>query len=142
MLCSLCVCHGVAVRSNQHLICDNLLPGRDLLLQTRLINHISRYRLTETATSTPPLSHTTVPSVAVTAAVTCFCFQQHASKHLPGCQRWLSSVQEVVLRASRGSRPAFCHIGRHSPPGGLGQHRLLRPLHDWRRGVGRQWSGG
>ncbi|XP_028285731.1 ryanodine receptor 2 [Parambassis ranga] len=41
VLCSLCVCHGVAVRSNQHLICDNLLPGRDLLLQTRLINHVS-----------------------------------------------------------------------------------------------------
>ncbi|XP_034564483.1 ryanodine receptor 2-like [Notolabrus celidotus] len=39
VLCSLCVCHGVAVRSNQHLICDNLLPGRDLLLQTRLSNH-------------------------------------------------------------------------------------------------------
>lgn len=44
VLCSLCVCHGVAVRSNQHLICDNLLPGRDLLLQTRLINHVSRYK--------------------------------------------------------------------------------------------------
>uniref|UniRef100_A0AAX7UUJ1 Ryanodine receptor 2 n=1 Tax=Astatotilapia calliptera TaxID=8154 RepID=A0AAX7UUJ1_ASTCA len=44
VLCSLCVCHGVAVRSNQHLICDNLLPGRDLLLQTRLINHISSMR--------------------------------------------------------------------------------------------------
>ncbi|XP_015234788.1 PREDICTED: ryanodine receptor 2 [Cyprinodon variegatus] len=41
VLCSLCVCNGVAVRSNQHLICDNLLPGRDLLLQTRLINHVS-----------------------------------------------------------------------------------------------------
>nr|XP_014340342.1 PREDICTED: ryanodine receptor 2 [Latimeria chalumnae] len=41
VLCSLCVCHGVAVRSNQHLICDNLLPGRDLLLQTRLVNHVS-----------------------------------------------------------------------------------------------------
>lgn len=44
VLCSLCVCHGVAVRSNQHLICDNLLPGRDLLLQTRLVNHVSRYK--------------------------------------------------------------------------------------------------
>ncbi|KAM8876872.1 ryanodine receptor 2 isoform 3-T3 [Synchiropus picturatus] len=44
VLCSLCVCHGVAVRSNQHLICDNLLPGRDLLLQTRLINHVSSMR--------------------------------------------------------------------------------------------------
>eukprot|EP00064_Thunnus_orientalis_P011413 superscaffoldBa00001648_g11444 len=43
VLCSLCVCHGVAVRSNQHLICDNLLPGRDLLLQTRLINHCSLF---------------------------------------------------------------------------------------------------
>ncbi|XP_062858851.1 ryanodine receptor 2 isoform X2 [Trichomycterus rosablanca] len=44
VLCSLCVCHGVAVRSNQHLICDNLLPGRDLLLQTRLVNYISSMR--------------------------------------------------------------------------------------------------
>ncbi|XP_076856683.1 ryanodine receptor 2 isoform X3 [Brachyhypopomus gauderio] len=44
VLCSLCVCHGVAVRSNQHLICDNLLPGRDLLLQTRLLNYVSSMR--------------------------------------------------------------------------------------------------
>ncbi|XP_072311661.1 ryanodine receptor 2 [Eucyclogobius newberryi] len=44
VLCSLCVCNGVAVRSNQHLICDNLLPGRDLLLQTRLTNHVSSIR--------------------------------------------------------------------------------------------------
>ncbi|XP_028331499.1 ryanodine receptor 2 isoform X4 [Gouania willdenowi] len=44
VLCSLCVCHDVAVRSNQHLICDNLLPGRDLLLQTRLINCVSSMR--------------------------------------------------------------------------------------------------
>uniref|UniRef100_A0A8C5FWP2 Ryanodine receptor 2 n=1 Tax=Gadus morhua TaxID=8049 RepID=A0A8C5FWP2_GADMO len=44
VLCSLCVCHGVAVRSNQNLICDNLLPGRDLLLQTRLVNHVSSMR--------------------------------------------------------------------------------------------------
>ncbi|XP_070401457.1 ryanodine receptor 2 isoform X2 [Nothobranchius furzeri] len=44
VLCSLCVCNGVAVRTNQHLICDNLLPGRDLLLQTRLVNHVSSMR--------------------------------------------------------------------------------------------------
>ncbi|XP_053540880.1 ryanodine receptor 2 isoform X2 [Ictalurus punctatus] len=44
VLCSLCVCHGVAVRSNQHLICDNLLPGRDLLLQTRMVNYVSSMR--------------------------------------------------------------------------------------------------
>uniref|UniRef100_A0A8B9RNK7 Ryanodine receptor 3 n=1 Tax=Astyanax mexicanus TaxID=7994 RepID=A0A8B9RNK7_ASTMX len=38
VLCSLCVCNGVAVRANQNLICDHLLPKRDLLLQTRLVN--------------------------------------------------------------------------------------------------------
>lgn len=43
VLCSLCVCHGVAVRSNQNLICDSLLPDRDLLLQTRLTNQVTRY---------------------------------------------------------------------------------------------------
>uniref|UniRef100_A0A8C4H809 Ryanodine receptor 2b (cardiac) n=1 Tax=Dicentrarchus labrax TaxID=13489 RepID=A0A8C4H809_DICLA len=44
VLCSLCVCHGVAVRSNQNLICDNLLPERDLLLQTRLTNRVTSMR--------------------------------------------------------------------------------------------------
>ncbi|XP_028459753.1 LOW QUALITY PROTEIN: ryanodine receptor 2 [Perca flavescens] len=44
VLCSLCVCHGVAVRSNQNLICDNLLPDRDLLLQTRLANQVTSVR--------------------------------------------------------------------------------------------------
>lgn len=43
VLCSLCVCNGVAVRANQNLISDNLLPRRDLLLQTRLINDVTRY---------------------------------------------------------------------------------------------------
>ncbi|XP_056903963.1 ryanodine receptor 2-like isoform X5 [Takifugu flavidus] len=44
VLCSLCVCHGVAVRYNQNLICDKLLPDRDLLLQTRLINQVTSMR--------------------------------------------------------------------------------------------------
>ncbi|CAJ1067174.1 ryanodine receptor 2 [Xyrichtys novacula] len=44
VLSSLCVCHGVAVRSNQNLICDNLLPDRDLLLQTRLVNQVTSMR--------------------------------------------------------------------------------------------------
>uniref|UniRef100_A0A8C0F4N3 Ryanodine receptor 3 n=1 Tax=Bubo bubo TaxID=30461 RepID=A0A8C0F4N3_BUBBB len=44
VLCSLCVCNGVAVRANQNLICDNLLPRRDLLLQTRLINDVTSIR--------------------------------------------------------------------------------------------------
>ncbi|XP_052009298.1 ryanodine receptor 2 [Xyrauchen texanus] len=44
VLCSLCVCHGIAVRSNQHLICDTLLPERDLLLQTRLVNQVISVR--------------------------------------------------------------------------------------------------
>ncbi|XP_077469715.1 ryanodine receptor 2 [Stigmatopora argus] len=44
VLCSLCICHGVAVRSNQNLICDHLLPERDLLPQTRLVNRVSSVR--------------------------------------------------------------------------------------------------
>ncbi|XP_071336383.1 ryanodine receptor 2 isoform X3 [Trachinotus anak] len=44
VLCSLCVCNGVAVRSNQNHICDNLLPDRDLLLQTRLVNQVTSTR--------------------------------------------------------------------------------------------------
>ncbi|XP_061609074.1 ryanodine receptor 3 isoform X2 [Phyllopteryx taeniolatus] len=44
ILCSLCVCNGVAVRANQNLICDNLLPKRDLLLQTRLVNDVHSMR--------------------------------------------------------------------------------------------------
>ncbi|XP_035212318.1 ryanodine receptor-like isoform X2 [Stegodyphus dumicola] len=41
VLCSLCVGNGVAVRSSQNNICDNLLPSRSLLLQTRLIDHVA-----------------------------------------------------------------------------------------------------
>ncbi|XP_074985826.1 ryanodine receptor 3 isoform X13 [Caretta caretta] len=44
VLCSLCLCNGVAVRANQNCICDNLLPRRDLLLQTRLINDVTSMR--------------------------------------------------------------------------------------------------
>ncbi|XP_056911321.1 ryanodine receptor 1-like isoform X1 [Takifugu flavidus] len=44
VLCSLCVCNGVAVRSNQNLITENLLPGRDLLLQTNIINYATSMR--------------------------------------------------------------------------------------------------
>ncbi|XP_023662899.1 ryanodine receptor 1b isoform X3 [Paramormyrops kingsleyae] len=44
VLRSLCVCNGVAVRSNQNLITENLLPGRDLLLQTNLVNYATSMR--------------------------------------------------------------------------------------------------
>ncbi|KAG6928167.1 ryanodine receptor 1, skeletal muscle, partial [Chelydra serpentina] len=44
VLCSLCVCNGVAVRSNQNLITENLLPRRDLLLQTSLVNYVTSMR--------------------------------------------------------------------------------------------------
>ena len=44
LLCSLCMCRGTAVRSNQNVICDNLLSGRDLLLQTRLCNQVVSVR--------------------------------------------------------------------------------------------------
>ena len=41
VLCSLCANNGIAVRTNQNLICENLLARTDLLLQTRLIDQIS-----------------------------------------------------------------------------------------------------
>ncbi|ESO90186.1 hypothetical protein LOTGIDRAFT_123762 [Lottia gigantea] len=44
VLRALCVGSGVAVRTNQNLICDNLLPGRDLLLQTKLVDHVTCLR--------------------------------------------------------------------------------------------------
>ncbi|XP_062858397.1 ryanodine receptor 3 isoform X2 [Trichomycterus rosablanca] len=44
ILCSLCVCNGVAVRANQNIICDHLLPRRDLLLQTKLVNDVQSMR--------------------------------------------------------------------------------------------------
>ncbi|XP_070180339.1 ryanodine receptor-like isoform X4 [Littorina saxatilis] len=44
VLRSLCVGNEVAVRMNQNLICDNLLPGRDLLLQTQLVDHVTSMR--------------------------------------------------------------------------------------------------
>ncbi|MGH0160505.1 UNVERIFIED_CONTAM: hypothetical protein FKN15_070923, partial [Acipenser sinensis] len=44
VLCSLCVCNGVAVRTNQNLICDNLLSRRDLLLQSRMVNDVTSMR--------------------------------------------------------------------------------------------------
>ncbi|XP_064602338.1 ryanodine receptor 2-like [Liolophura sinensis] len=44
VLKSLCVGNDVAVRLNQNLICDNLLPGRDLLLQTKLVDQVTSIR--------------------------------------------------------------------------------------------------
>jgi len=42
VLCSLCVGNAVAVRSNQNLIMNNLMPGRDLLLQTNVVDYVYR----------------------------------------------------------------------------------------------------
>uniref|UniRef100_A0A182MMK6 Ryanodine receptor 3, brain n=1 Tax=Anopheles culicifacies TaxID=139723 RepID=A0A182MMK6_9DIPT len=44
VLCSLCVGNGVAVRSSQNNICDFLLPGKNLLLQTGLVDHVASIR--------------------------------------------------------------------------------------------------
>ncbi|XP_076069948.1 ryanodine receptor isoform X2 [Oratosquilla oratoria] len=44
VLCSLCVGNGTAVRSSQNNICDYLLPGRNLLLQTQLVDHVASAR--------------------------------------------------------------------------------------------------
>ncbi|KAM9589282.1 ryanodine receptor 1-like [Morphnus guianensis] len=56
VLCSLCVCNAVAVRSNQNLITENLLPWRDLLLQTGLVNYVTRvsWRASTSTSSSPP----------------------------------------------------------------------------------------
>ncbi|KAG5681994.1 hypothetical protein PVAND_011393 [Polypedilum vanderplanki] len=44
VLCSLCVGNGFAVRSSQNNICDYLLPGKNLLLQTQLVDHVASVR--------------------------------------------------------------------------------------------------
>ena len=44
VLCSLCVSNGVAIRSSQNTITNHLLPGRNLLLQTRLVDHVASMR--------------------------------------------------------------------------------------------------
>ena len=44
VLCSLCVGSGVAVRSSQNNISDNLLPSKNLLLQTKLIDQVASMR--------------------------------------------------------------------------------------------------
>lgn len=44
VLSSLCANKGIAVRTNQNLIGDNLLPRRDLLIQSRLIRQTSSLR--------------------------------------------------------------------------------------------------
>uniref|UniRef100_W5KBL7 Ryanodine receptor 3 n=1 Tax=Astyanax mexicanus TaxID=7994 RepID=W5KBL7_ASTMX len=44
ILCSLCVCNGVAVRTNQNFISEHLLPRRDVLLQTKLVNDVQSMR--------------------------------------------------------------------------------------------------
>lgn len=41
VLGSFCVGNGLAVRSSQNHICHHLLPGKDLLLQTKLVDHVS-----------------------------------------------------------------------------------------------------
>lgn len=41
VLCSLCVSNGVAIRSSQNTITNHLLPGRNLLLQTRLVDNVA-----------------------------------------------------------------------------------------------------
>lgn len=45
VLCSLCFGNDVAVRSSQNNICDYLLPGKNLLLQTQLVDHVARLLL-------------------------------------------------------------------------------------------------
>jgi hypothetical protein len=43
VLSSLCEGNGVAFRNSQNIICNHLLPGKDLLLQTTMVDHVGRY---------------------------------------------------------------------------------------------------
>jgi ryanodine receptor 2 len=43
ILCNLCVGSGVAVRSSQNNIVDFLLPGKNLLLHTAVVDHVARF---------------------------------------------------------------------------------------------------
>ena len=43
ILCKLCVGSGAAVRSSQNNIADFLLPGKNLLLHTAVVDHVARY---------------------------------------------------------------------------------------------------
>ncbi len=43
ILSNLCVGSGVAVRSSQNNIVDFLLPGKNLLLHTAVIDYVARY---------------------------------------------------------------------------------------------------
>lgn len=100
VLCSLCVCNGVAVRANQNLICDNLLPNRDLLLQTRLINDVQRYK-PNSQQSFAAVSHThVITGDELSDKCSPKSFSRHPkyeAQHLPGYGRGLGPVQEVVL---------------------------------------------
>ena len=42
VLSSLCEGNGMAVRSSQNTITDYLLPGKDLLLQTKMRDYVAR----------------------------------------------------------------------------------------------------
>ena len=42
ILCKLCVGSGAAVRSSQNNIADFLLPGKNLLLHTAVVDHVAR----------------------------------------------------------------------------------------------------
>ncbi|XP_065312718.1 ryanodine receptor-like isoform X2 [Gordionus sp. m RMFG-2023] len=44
VLCSLCVGNGIAVRNNQRLIYDHLIPPKNILLQTKLIHYVVSMR--------------------------------------------------------------------------------------------------
>ncbi|XP_053538759.1 ryanodine receptor 2 isoform X6 [Ictalurus punctatus] len=130
VLCSLCVCHGTAVRSNQHLICDTLLPERDLLLQSRLMNHVTSVR----------------PNIYL-------CMGDYSAQY----RKWYYEV--VVEKAEPFVTPEPSHLrvgwacsaGYHPPPtgghswGSNGVGDDLRSygfdgLHLWTGGVGRRVS--
>lgn len=69
VLCSLCIGNNVAVRSNQSLICDNLLPRRDLLLQTKVVDYVYRSVFLLMPLRNDDITHTTIVVLILSASI-------------------------------------------------------------------------
>lgn len=76
MLCSLCVGNGVAVRSSQNNICDYLLPGKNLLLHTQLVDHVGRYVRKQCA------SHRNIFNACILVTLLCITYARMYMHHL------------------------------------------------------------
>lgn len=146
VLCSLCVCNGVAVRSNQNLITENLLPGRDLLLQTNIINYVTRWVSLYEHTLALCIFSSELKLGYLNSCsdlgICCVILLQHETQHFPWDLWRIHSVQEVVFWGDGRPHRAIHYSPAISPACGLGSDRGLQSLPWWRGRLGRQWGWG